>query len=245
MTTTLADFQHRAASGDAQGRDVWMVRAIERWMRATLPPLLASVTGQTVLDAGCGAQPFRPLIEQAGCRYVGMDIVQNDRGTVDVVAPLDAPIAEWPRPERRYPVVICTEVLSHVGDVHETVANLRRLTAPSGAVVITTPFVFPLNMEPYDYRRLTDHGIERLAAANGFRVERVDRFGSAGESAATLIADLSILPTRQSPWARARVAMLRLAARRAAAWLERERDGIAINGHLYLGNGAVLRAADA
>ena len=51
MTTTLAHFHHRAASSDAQGRDVWMVRAIERWMRVTLPPLLQSVAGQTVLDA--------------------------------------------------------------------------------------------------------------------------------------------------------------------------------------------------
>jgi len=51
MTTTLAHFHHRAASSDAQGRDVWVVRAIERRTRVTLPLLLQSVAGQTVLDA--------------------------------------------------------------------------------------------------------------------------------------------------------------------------------------------------
>jgi len=238
----LADFRHRASYGSADGRDVWMVRAIGDWMNGVLPGLLASAARGPVLDVGCGEQPFRGAITASGCRYVGMDVVQNNAGSVDAIGALDALPEPWPLPDARYPLVVCTEVLEHVGRIDAAFANLRRLTASSGAVVLTTPFVFPLHMEPFDYQRLTVHGLERLAAANGFRIERLDRLGSPAQAATTLLADLSILPSRRSARARARVAAMRLAVRAGIRALTRLRDDVVINGNTYLGNAAVLRA---
>lgn len=238
----LAVFRHRASYATADGRDVWMVRAIGDWIDGVLPDLLASAARGPVLDVGCGEQPFRDAIRTAGCRYVGMDVVQNAAGTVDAIGALDALPEPWPLPDGRYPLIVCTEVLEHVSRIDAAFANLRRLTAPGGAVVLTTPFVFPLHMEPFDYQRLTVHGLARLAGANGFRVERLDRLGSPAQAATTLLADLSILPSRRSPRARARVAALRLAVRAAIRALTRLRDDVVINGNTYLGNAAVLRA---
>jgi SAM-dependent methyltransferase len=238
----LADFEHRASYADGEGRDVWIVRAIGAWMDAILPPLLASAARGPVLDVGCGEQPFRRAIVASGCRYVGMDVVQNAAGTVDAIGAVDALPEPWPLPDARYPLVICTEVLEHVSQIEAAFANLRRLTAPSGVVVVTTPFMFPMHMEPSDYRRLTVHGLERLASANRFRIERLDRLGTPAHAATTLLADLSILPARRSVRARARVVALRAAVRAGIRCLARVRDDVVINGNAYLGNGAVLRA---
>ena len=41
-------------------------------------------------------------------------------------------------------------------------ANLHRLTTPGVVVVISTPFMFPPHMEPFDYRRLAAHEVRRL-----------------------------------------------------------------------------------
>lgn len=236
----LSSFEHRRDYADAAGRDRWTVRAINAWIRETLPPLLAADRGAAVLDVGCAEQPFRELIEAVGRRYVGMDVVQNRAGSVDIVSTLEAA----PLPAAGYRLILCTEVLEHVGDIDAAFASLRRLAAPGAAVVLTVPFVFPLHMEPYDLRRLTLHGVQRLAADHGFGVETATRLGGLPEVLATLITDASMLPVSRSLAARIKVGVLRIAAAAMVRVLDARRlsRGIAINSNCYLGNAVVLRA---
>ena len=99
-------------------------------------------------------------------------------------------------------------------------------------------------MEPYDFRRLTLHGVRRLAADHGFSVEATTPLGGLPEVLATLIADASILPVSRSPIAKAKVGLLRLAAAALVRVLDARSlsNGIAINSNCYLSNGVVLRA---
>ena len=193
-----------------------------------------------VLDVGCAEQPFRALIESSGRHYVGMDVVQNRTRSVAILSTLEAA----PSPVRPFQVILCTEVLEHVADIDAAFAGLRRLTASGGAVVMTVPFMFPLHMEPYDFRRLTLHGVRRLAADHGFAVEAATPLGALPEVLATLIADASVLPVSRSPIARAKVGLLRLAAAALVRLLDARSlsTGIAINSNCYLSNGVVLRA---
>ena len=174
-------------------------------------------------------------------RYVGMDVVQNSTTSVDIVSTLEAvPAAAQP-----YPVILCTEVLEHVFDIDAAFCGLRRLVSPGGAVVLTIPFIFPLHMEPYDFRRLTCHGVQRLAADHGFSVESSTSLGQLPHVLATLIEDASILPTSRSFFAKAKVGALRLAATATVRFLGSSllSNGVAINSNCYLSNGVVLRAA--
>ncbi len=240
-TAALSSFRHRHDYEEATGRDRWTVRVVKAWVRATLPPLLATAPRQgVVLDVGCAEQPFRPLIESAGQRYVGMDVVQNSQKSVDILSTLE----DAPSPAQAYAVILCTEVLEHVADIDAAFAGLRRLSAPGGAVVLTVPFVFPLHMEPYDFRRLTLHGVQRLAADHGFSVETSVSLGRLPIVLATLIEDASILPTSRSPMARVKVGVLRLAARALVRLLDSNiwSTGIVVNSNCYLSNGVVLRA---
>ena len=238
---TLASFRHRHDYGDVVGRDRWTVRAVNGWVRSALPPLLAAADRSgVVLDVGCAEQPFRPLIESSGQRYVGMDVVQNSTRSVDILSTLE----DAPSPTDRYTVILCTEVLEHVADIDAAFAGLRRLTAAGGVVVLTVPFVFPLHMEPYDFRRLTLHGVRQLAAAHGFRVETSMPLGRLPDVLATLIADASILPTSKSVLAKAKVRILRLAAAAMIRLLDSSTwsRGVVVNSNCYLSNGVVLRA---
>ena len=237
----LSSFEHRRDYAGDPGRDRWTVRVVNAWVRSALPPLLASADrAGAVLDVGCAEQPFRALIEASGRRYVGMDVVQNRTQSVDIVSTL-----EDARPAASaYPVILCTEVLEHVGDIDAAFAGLRRLAAPGGAVALTVPFVFPLHMEPYDFRRLTLHGVRRLAADHGFAVEASAPLGGLPDVLATLIEDASILPLSRSIGARGKVGVLRFAAAALVRLLDSTRlsKGIAINSNCYLSNGVVLRA---
>jgi hypothetical protein len=239
---SLSSFVHRRDYDDVEGRDRWEVRVVNAWVRATLPPLLspAASPAGAVLDVGCAEQPFRRLIEATGRRYVGMDVVQNRTQSVDILSTLE----EAPSPSETCGVVLCTEVLEHVADIDAAFAGLRRLIVEGGAVLLTVPFMFPLHMEPYDFRRLTMEGVARLAVDHGFRVEATERLGGLPDVLATMVSDASILPTSRSPWAKAKVGALRLSAAAlvrlldSPTWSKR----IVVNSNCYLCNGIVLRA---
>lgn len=237
---TLSDFQHRADYDVADGSARWTARHVGSWVAHTLPRVLATAGDGAVLDAGCGAQPFRGLIEREGRRYVGMDAVQNQNGSVEILSALeDAPAFAVP-----FPVVLCTEVLEHVVDIDQAFGGLRRACAPGGDVVMTVPFVYPLHMEPYDFRRLTLHGIERLAHAHGFTLASSERLGTGSDVLATMLADVSVLPTTGSLYARAKVRALRAVKMACIAALDSSlvRGNIAMNSNFYLTNGVVLRS---
>ena len=242
MTSSLdlASFAHRTTYGEVTGRDAWTVRRVGAWVSEIMPRLAASAGSGAVLDVGCAEQPFRPLIETSGRRYVGMDVVQNRTRSVDVIGTLE----DAPAPAVAFPLILCTEVLEHVSDIDAAFAGLRRLAATGGLVAITVPFIFPLHMEPYDFRRLTLHGIARLAGAHRFTIEEEARLGSATDVLATLVADLSILPTSRSFAARVRVAVLRSFVAAAVRLLDSPAltRGVAVNSNTYSTNAVVLRA---
>ena len=241
MTTGgLSAFEHRASYADVDGRDRWEVRAVNRWLTATLPATVAAAPPGSVLDVGCGEQPFRPLVEAQRRAYVGMDIVQNSNGTVALLGDLEH--AETP--VTPYAIVVCTEVLEHVFDVNLSFRGLRRLTMTGGLVLITVPFLFPEHMDPDDFRRLTEHGVAQLARDNGFSVVSSQRLGSAPEVVATMLADVSVLPSAPTVTSRLKSRVLRaakawLVARLASATLS---DHVHINSNLYLSSGIVLKA---
>ena len=238
----LSAYEHRVSYGDDPGRDRWEVRVVNRWISAALPALLDVAPAGAVLDVGCGEQPFRALVGARRRGYVGMDVIQNSSQTVTVFGDLEHVEAS----ATPYPFVLCTEVLEHVVDIDLSFRGLRRLTAPGGFVMMTVPFLFPVHMEPYDFRRLTQYGVARLAADHGFEVVSSARLGSASEALATLVEDISILPAARTLRSRAKARMLRA----AKAWLVAQLDApslsdhVSINSNYYLSNGIVLKAIE-
>jgi hypothetical protein len=153
-------------------------------------------------------------------------------------------LEDAPAPLEPFAAILCTEVLEHVVDIDAAFAGLRRLSAVGGVVVLTVPFVFPLHMEPYDFRRLTLHGAGQLAGDHGFCVESATRLGGLPDVLATLVADASILPIPGSLYSKVKVGALRAAAGALVSLLDSGAlsRGVIVNSNAYLGNGLVLRA---
>lgn len=57
--------------------------------------------------------------------------------------------------DEQYDVVICSEVLEHVLDSDAAFDNL--LSLEFDAVYMSSPFLFPIHLAPFDYRRFTHH----------------------------------------------------------------------------------------
>lgn len=234
--------QHCANYEMATGRDRWTAQVVNQWVSSTLPRLAELSGGGTLLDVGCGEQPFRRLVEDRGWKYVGMDVVQNSRGSVDRIATLEDAARRHTGDEAE--AVLCTEVLEHVLDVDAAFDGLRRLVRLKGVVMITVPFFFPLHMEPFDFRRLTDHGIQELAERHGFDVVSTERLGDVTDLLSTFLTDLSILPATRTLYPRLKARILRAAVRRVVAAIGKPfvTHGVVVNSNCYLTNGVLLRA---
>jgi SAM-dependent methyltransferase len=217
--------------------DFFMARALGRFIEDAVRAEVRS--GCLVADVGCGGQPWRSLVEVLGARYLGADVEQNASGSVAVRCTADAlPVASGV-----VDVALCTEVLEHVPDPGRAVIELGRILKPGGVAVVTTPFLYPLHEEPWDFQRLTRYQIERTARQAGLVVERLETGGNEIEVLATLWDRLwsNALPAPRGVAATGALALLRAVGNVAAAPLA------AVIGHrlpkqAYLCNLALLRA---
>lgn len=142
-----------------------------------------------VLDVGCGSQPFRQRIEQAGTLYRSLDVSPQDGVTLDFVARIDQEVLpEAAYQSGPYDLVLCSEVLEHVAEWDIAFANFRRLLAMSGSIILTCPHFFPLHEEPYDFWRPTPHAIRFFGEKHGLTVEKEYRLGTGWDVLGTLLA---------------------------------------------------------
>lgn len=138
--------------------------------------------GNEVCDMGCGEQPLRTRVEALGGIYTGIDVTQNAANSVDIIAPCtDVPLSD-----SRFDVILCTEVLEHVSDTPKSFQELARLLKTDGFLIVTTPFMYPLHEEPYDYVRLTPYQIREYAKRYGFCVLELTTSGNEIEVIATV-----------------------------------------------------------
>jgi SAM-dependent methyltransferase len=140
---------------------------------AVVPALRAHAKG-VFLDAGCGTQPFRSLVEPQVGRYISYDI-EARAAKVDLLGDVEHMHAVA---DRSIDVALCSEVLEHVPHPHVAMAEFARTIRPGGVIVLTVPFLARLHEEPHDYFRYTRHGLRRLLDDAGFDVEELVETGS-------------------------------------------------------------------
>ena len=142
----------------------------------------------SVLDCGCGNQPFRKQLENLGFVYESLDIEQNSTNNVDYLCGLDAPTSVFDAViKKKYSLVLLTEVLEHVSGLSQAFRNAYFCTLPGGLILLTTPFVYPLHEEPHDYSRLTIHLIQKLATDVGFEIISLKKAGTAAHVMGTIL----------------------------------------------------------
>ena len=101
-------------------------------------------TGEAVLDLGCGAGEFTAIAAAAGARAVGVDVAEAALARARVrhpqldfrLVPIDGPL---PFDDNAFDLVWASEVIEHVADTARWLSEVRRVLAPGGRLLITTP----------------------------------------------------------------------------------------------------------
>lgn len=170
--------------------DYFVVRNLRDFLLAQTVERVGA--GNRVGDVGCGEQPLRRAVEQVGARYLGIDITQNATRTVGVIAGgLDMPFCS-----DVFDVIFCTEVLEHIPDPATALRELARVLKPTGVLVCTSPFMYPLHEEPRDFHRLTPHFVRLMAEGAGLEIVQLVKLGSEAEVVATMAAHALARPSQ-------------------------------------------------
>jgi SAM-dependent methyltransferase len=158
---------------DLQAASIWRHLAVE----------LRGVEG-TVLDVGCGAQPYRRLLPR-NASYIGIDIerAEEDFGYV-VPDTTYFEGDEWPVESASVDIVLCTEALEHVLEPLKFLSEAHRCLRPGGRLLMTVPLAARWHFVPYDYWRFTPSGLQHLLQRSGFTDIAVYARGNAGTVAA-------------------------------------------------------------
>jgi SAM-dependent methyltransferase len=160
----------------AAARRFFDIQAGSAWrdLRAVLPSLQG-----TVLDVGCGAQPFRSLVNPHAT-YQGID-TDEAKAHFGYEMPNTTYFSGdiWPVAAASANVVLCTETLEHVLDTRRFLAEAARSLAPGGTLLLTVPFAARWHFIPYDYWRFTPSSLNHLLTAAGFHGVRVYARGNA------------------------------------------------------------------
>jgi SAM-dependent methyltransferase len=133
-----------------------------------LPKALSEARG-TLVDVGCGAQPYRGLIPTATA-YIGLDTEQSEANfgySIPDVRRI-GPGGSWPVDDGSADTVLATETLEHVEDPDAFLGQAYRCLRPGGRLILTVPFAARWHYIPHDYWRFTPSGLRLLLERAGF-----------------------------------------------------------------------------
>lgn len=165
--------------------------------------LAGSVRGPVVVDIGCGSS-WPALVLPTSCRYIGLDYPETAAwyGTKpDVFGDAEA----LPFRDQSVDTILLLDVLEHLPAPRRCLAETHRCLKPQGIVILSVPFLYPIHDAPHDYRRWTLHGLKRMAAKEGFAVNREESTGSPLECAG-LITNIALVKTVANWTAKRRIA---------------------------------------
>lgn len=164
----------------------------------------AALAGQPepqLLDAGCGYCHHSLRLVRRGARITGMDFSQaalaaaarniEAAGARDRIELREGSLLELPFPDGAFPNVLCWGVLMHIPDIETALAELIRMVAPGGRLVIGENSAASFDSRVFEptlrlakrllgrrlpERRPTAFGIEEWTAADsgGLMVRKTD-----------------------------------------------------------------------
>jgi SAM-dependent methyltransferase len=161
----------------------WWYRGRRRVIHAELAQLPLPA-GAQILDAGCGSGRTLQELERYG-EVRGIELNEQaaqiararDHGEV-----LLGRLEELPYGGGTFDLVTCLDVIEHTPDDRVTLAELRRVTAPGGWLLVTVPAYQALwsthDEANHHYRRYSRRTLRAAAGQAGWTVERMTSFNS-------------------------------------------------------------------
>lgn len=152
-----------------------------------------------IVDVGGGQSPYYPLFAPCCARYIVVDVPsylpKESKAGIELIPGTAEKI---PLPDTSVDVVLFNQVLEHVADPDASMREIYRVLNPYGLLLGSVPHVSPVHLEPYDFRRYTDLGLQQLLSRHGFIRVEIDPSGGVFAAAALLVTMDWMLSRREA-----------------------------------------------
>ncbi len=139
-----------------------------------------------LVDLGCGTVPlyaaYRPLVSEITC--VDWSGSAGSAQHLDVAHDLNQPL---PLADARYDTAILSDVLEHIRKPEALLAEVQRILAPGGKLLLNVPFFYWLHEQPHDYFRYSEHALRSFIEQCGLRLLSLEGLGGAPEVLADVV----------------------------------------------------------
>jgi len=123
-----------------------------------------------ILDVGCGQKPYQHLCDaKKVSEYIGLEIDSTENRT-NKQADYFYDGKNFPFENREFDSVMTNQVLEHVFNPDEFLAEINRILKPEGLLLLTVPFVWDEHEQPFDYARYSSFGLKHLLQKQGFEI---------------------------------------------------------------------------
>lgn len=157
---------------------------------ATYRFAMRHTAGMRVLDYGCGSGYGSAQIAQNARSVIAVDVAEDAVGYAREAFPLDNlsfraidPSAPLPFADASFDVVLSFQVFEHVVDADRYLAEIRRVLAPGGKLLLVTPDrstrLLPLQ-RPWNRWHVREYGREGLRAMLARHFADVEMLGMGG-----------------------------------------------------------------
>jgi SAM-dependent methyltransferase len=177
---------HRLAPAD---------RVLYNQLSNALADAAATHASGRLLDIGCGRKPWTAIFAPYVTEHIGVDPEIGSSLDIDE-ADIVADAYSVPLSGESADTVLLTEVLEHLEDPVRALKEAHRLLRPSGALILTTPLIFPVHGAPRDFFRYSPHGLEYVMRQAGFEGVTVRPLSGQWTTLA-MLRGLSLYPFRR------------------------------------------------
>jgi SAM-dependent methyltransferase len=137
------------------------------------------VTGNTIVDFGCGDSPYAPLFQGRYAHYVRADLPGNPNAEIELDENGGLAL-----PDGAANAVLSSQVLEHVNDPRHYLKEAHRLLSRDGLLIVSTHGFWRYHPDPVDYWRWTRDGLRVEVERAGFEVLQIH--GVLGRAATVL-----------------------------------------------------------
>jgi ubiquinone/menaquinone biosynthesis C-methylase UbiE len=143
------------------------------------------------LDVGGGASPYFDIYKQKIKDFHVLDfkesLPKNEKRPIEQVEGVAESI---PFKSQSFDVVLFNQVLEHVSNDTNAISEVHRVLKQGGVLVGSVPHISPIHLEPYDFRRYTYYGLEKILKEHHFKQIKIESNGGVYKTLAlTLLMD--------------------------------------------------------
>lgn len=129
-----------------------------------------------LLDCGCGDVPYYGIYQSRVQAVTCIDWRASVHGKTHIDQEVDLNGA-LPFAAGSFDTVLLADVLEHLAEPTRLLAELARVLAPGGKLLVMVPFLYNIHEQPHDYYRYTRFALERLLSGADLRQVELFAFG--------------------------------------------------------------------